>query len=89
MSRYRPFSPVTAVVRAGILAALAEGAATVAEIEARMGIKPTTATWRHLRVLERKGEVVLIDRVPSTKHAGGVPLTVWALPAQNEERARA
>lgn len=74
----------TKAVREGILAALAEGEATVREIEQRMGVAPV-AMLRHLYQMERNGLVRLTRRVQ--RPSGGSSLTVWVLATPQAERA--
>lgn len=60
----------------GILSALDAGPATPFEIEQRMGFRSSERTAGILRVLERKGEVKLLDQINGNKF-------IWARVVKN------
>ena len=80
-------APHTIALRNGLLAALAQGEATNRELEQRIGFIPPTATWWHMKNLERKGLVKAVRTMPNPNRSGGRPIIVWALTEQSAEIA--
>lgn len=80
----RPLAARTRIMRDGIALALAEGPATISDIESRMGVTEHRGTLqRHIMQMEKDGKIKCTGVEQRTTRPGK-PAKIWALTELSE-----